>query len=132
MDSGTSTLRSGLLTFICLWVQTCWQTLIARCRRTLSALDCAEWSTDQPTLAPYLLLIYHSTTTSHYITTTLRLYLWAWITGKSFVIWEPGRLPQFISRPWSTDLHVFKLTPEDIYHIYSLLSIHAQTYAKRK
>ena len=46
-----------------------------------------------PPLIPYLLLIYHSTTTSHYITSTIRFYLWAWITGKSSVIQKLGWLP---------------------------------------
>ena len=60
------------------------------------------------------------------------LTVWAQITGRSFVIREPGRLPRLIARARSRVIHTFPLTPGDVHNIYFTTSIHPLAIQARK
>ena len=78
------------------------------------------------------LFISHSTIVPRYYIHVLGLTIWAYVTGKSFVIRYPNRPPRFIARRSSRDLRVFTITPDDIEDAYMKAAVPIRNDLERK
>lgn len=76
-------------------------------------------------------LLNHMTIGPRYWSKVIFLTIWAFLSGRSFIVHRTGHLPHFIARPSSKDLHVFNLTHADIHFIYRECGVHVRTYPYR-
>lgn len=76
-------------------------------------------------------LLYYWTTTPRYYLEVAVLTVVAYLTGHSFIVRHPHRLPHFIARPGSRHLHTYTLTSYDIERIFAE-GVNLRSYEERK